>query len=120
MSKNTSFRSLLLVALLLAPLSIARAAKGDFDEAPVPVKSVAPDYPSQMKQQGVTGIVTLTVAIDENGDVAECTVAKSTRPEFEQAAVNAVGKWKFRPARKAGENVKAKVNIPIKFSSETA
>ncbi len=104
--------------LVLAPIGVYAGGNQEFDEAPVPVKSVPPDYPPAMRQAGVTGIVTVTVVINQNGDVLERAVAKSTRAEFENAALDAVAKWKFRPARKSGANVQARVNIPIKFSAE--
>lgn len=110
-------RLLVLAALILAPVaSRVCAANADFDEAPTPVKAVAPSYPVEMRRAGVAGLVTVTVTIDENGDVVDRAVAKATRAEFEQSALDAVGKWKFRPARKGGANVKCHVNIPIKFS----
>lgn len=117
-SKNLVPSVLLLTALWLAPASLRAGGKAEFDEAPVPVKSVTPDYPMALKAAGVNGMVLLTVVINENGDVQESTVAKSTRAEFEGPAIEAVAKWKFRPARKDGANVKVHVNIPIKFSTE--
>jgi protein TonB len=109
-----NYRSVALIALLLiAPLTRAQAA--DYDEMPVPVKSVAPEYPAAMKEERASGLVTVQVVIDENGDVAECAVAKSSHAEFEAPAVAAVGKWKFKPAKKGGVAVRAKLQIPIKF-----
>jgi protein TonB len=88
----------------------------DFDERPVPVKAVPPVYPPAMQQAGVSGIVTVSMLIDEKGNVVEREVAKSTRHEFEDAALEAVKKWKFKPAQKAGTPVKAKIKVPIEFS----
>lgn len=108
----------LLLACSLAPLP-ARAAAADYDELPVPVKSVAPTYPPDMKREGASGVVMVKVHIDENGDVVERTIAKSTRAEFDEAALSAVQRWKFKPAKKAGVAVKATVTIPIKFTLES-
>ncbi len=91
----------------------------DFDEQPVPVKAVPPEYPADMKRDSVSGIVMLKLVIDENGDVLEKSVAKSTRAEFEAPALAAIGKWKFKPARKAGEAVRATITLPIKFTVES-
>jgi protein TonB len=71
-----------------------------------------------MKNAGVSGLVTVTITIDENGDVTESAVAKSSRAEFESPAIEAVAKWKFKPAKKAGVAVKARIRIPIKFDAE--
>lgn len=118
MNKRIQPILLLSTLVLLCPLARGQAAK-DFDETPMPVKSVAPIYPADMKREHVSGIVTLKILIDENGNVADRTVAKSTRPEFEAAALDAISQWKFKPAKKAGAAVKATVTIPIKFSAES-
>ena len=102
--------------LILAPFV---AGANDTDEMPVPVKSVAPKYPADMKRDGTSGLVVVQVAINENGDVVECTVAKSSRVEFEAAALQAVQSWKFKPAKKAGVAVSAKIHVPVKFTVET-
>jgi protein TonB len=57
--------------------------------------------------------------IDESGMVAECSISKSSHAEFEQAAMDAVKNWKFKPASKGGIAVKASVVIPINFSAES-
>ena len=107
--------SLFLISICL----FAGAQAADFDEQPVPVKAVAPVYPHEMKREAVSGIVTLKLLIDENGDVLEKEVAKSTRKEFEEPALAAISKWKFKPARKAGEAVRATITLPIKFTAES-
>lgn len=106
-----------LLALALSGPTL-RAQSAEFDERPVPVKAVAPDYPEEMLKEQVSGIVTVKLLIDENGDVLERAVSKSTRQEFEPAALAAVEKWKFRPARKAGVAVRARITLPIKFNFE--
>lgn len=110
-------RTRLLTLLSLLALASPFAAAADYDELPVPVKSVAPVYPAEMKREGASGIVMVKVQIDENGDVIDRAVSKSTRAEFDEAALEAVAKWKFKPARKSGVAVKATVTIPIKFSA---
>ena len=111
-------RLLLLAVLVCLPL---RAVADDtvytkVDVKPVPVKTPPPVYPTDMKRQEVTGVVAVTIVIDENGEVTSATVAKSSRPEFEQAAIDAVKKWKFKPAQKDGAPVKIKVTIPLRFN----
>lgn len=113
-----SFLSCLAFASAVAAPA-AFAAASDYDELPVPVKSVPPVYPPAMLQEKASGVVMVKVQIDENGDVVERAVSKSTRPEFNDAAMSAVQQWKFKPAKKGGASVKSSVTIPIKFSAET-
>lgn len=102
--------------ITLAP---ARAAEADFDQRPVPVKTPPPSYPDQLRRDGVNGTVAIKVLVDEEGNVAECTVSKSTRQEFEAPAVAAVRNWKFKPATKGGAPVKARFIVPIQFNIES-
>lgn len=112
---------LLLSCLAFAsPFAAVTAAAADYDELPVPVKSVPPVYPPAMKLEKASGIVMLKVQIDENGDVVDQSVSKSTRVEFNESALAAMQQWKFKPAKKGGAAVKATVTIPIKFSAENA
>ena len=46
-------------------------------------------------------------------------VEKSSNNAFEKPAVEALKKWKFKPAKQDGNPVAIKVSIPIKFVAET-
>jgi len=111
----------LILGLVVTVVSLRAEIAGgtDYDERPVPVKAVPPVYPPDMLRMGASGLVTVAVLVDEKGDVVQREVAKSTRREFEQAALDAVRKWKFKPAQKAGAPVKAKIALPIQFSCES-
>jgi protein TonB len=111
-------RSLLLAAVLcLAPVSaVIAAAPGR--ENPVPVRTVAPEYPSEMKANGVSGLVMVKCMIDEQGNVSGTDVVKSSNEKFDRFATDALKKWKFKPARQDGTPVAVQVTIPIKFVAE--
>ena len=117
-SKQKLKNLVIILGILMAGVSLRAAiAEGsDFDERPVPVKAVPPVYPPEMRREGASGMVNVRVLIDERGNVVEREIAQSTRPEFEEAAMDAVRKWKFKPAQKAGAAVKARMVIPIQFS----
>jgi periplasmic protein TonB len=88
------------------------------DENPVPVKTPPPRYPDSLKREGIAGVVAVVIVIDQKGAVAECTVAKSSHPEFERPALEAVRAWKFKPAKKDGNPVKVRVTLPLRFNVE--
>jgi protein TonB len=71
-----------------------------------------------MRRDGISGVVAIKVVINEQGEVEECNVTKSSRSEFDQSAIDAVKRWKFKPASKGGAAVKAHLVIPIKFSMD--
>src|SRR5690349_9697286 len=87
------------IGLLLSPAPLLRA---EDSEPPVPVRMVAPDFPPNLKRSGVSGIVTVSCLVDQKGDVQEVSVEKASDEGFVQAALEAVKKWKFKPAKKDG------------------
>ena len=74
-----------------------------------------PVYPSAAKSLRTTGIVKVEVTVNESGDVAE--VQKTSGPMLLQdAAKNAIKKWKFKPFVKDGQPVKATGFVNFNFS----
>lgn len=110
--------SYLLAAGLLAVASPVRSQEAErkFDEPPAPVKTVAPEYPAQLKRDGVSGVVSLSVTITEEGKVSEAKVVKSSHPEFDAPAVAAVKEWRFKPAKKDGKPVALTIRLPVQFA----
>jgi periplasmic protein TonB len=86
------------------------------DENPVPVKTPPPRYPDSLRRDGVSGVVAVTVVIDETGAVISSVVAKSSHPDFEKPALEAITKWKFKPGKKDGTPVKVKATLPLRFN----
>lgn len=107
--------SFILAAAALATPAFAQTKS----EPPVPVRTVAPDYPNELRREGVSGLVMVKCSIDEQGNVTETEIEKSSNAAFEKPAVAAVKKWKFKPAKQDGSPVAIKVSIPIKFVFES-
>ena len=109
---------LLLAAAIsgFAAISPALAAAGR--EAPVPVRTVAPEYPRELRDQKVSGVVMVRCMIDEQGNVAETEVSKSSNETFDKFATDALKKWKFKPGRQDGSPVAMQVTIPVKFVAD--
>lgn len=103
-----------LTALCLALAPAAFAGR----EPPVPVRTVAPDYPRELRAHNISGIVMVRCNIDAQGNVAEASIAKSSNENFDNPAMEAVKKWKFKPASENGSPVAITVTIPIKFVAD--
>jgi periplasmic protein TonB len=89
----------------------------DLDQRPQVLNSIDPQYPYDLKREGVTGSVMLEFIVDTNGKALDIWVVESTHPGFEQAAIQALSKWKFRPGKKGGKTVNTKrVRQLLKFS----
>ena len=83
---------------------------------PRPVVSPPPQYPRAALRSASSGTVHLRVDVAANGSVANVAVARgSGSRELDRAAVNAVRRWRFEPARRNGEPVMATVDVPMEF-----
>lgn len=82
----------------------------------MPVRTVAPDFPNDLRNKGISGVVMVNVLIDAQGNPQDLKVTKSSNSAFEEPAVEALRKWKFKPAERDGANVALRVVIPIRFS----
>ena len=106
--------------LAVAPL-FAQDADGIYtkvDEKPTPIKTAAPRYPSTLKRDGISGLAAVQVVIDEKGKVISATVVKSTHPDFDRPALEAIERWTFKPAKVGGNPVKMRITIPFRFNAE--
>jgi protein TonB len=72
-------------------------------------------YPEIAIKMGIQGRVTVEVTIDVQGKPIQTKVVKSSSDVFNDAAVEAVMKYTFKPAMQSTGPVTAKVYIPIDF-----
>ncbi len=86
-----------------------------FDQAPVVVKQVYPVYPEMARQAELEGVVLLKVAIDEFGQVKKVLVLQSV-DGLDEAALDAIYQWEFKPAEQRGVPVPVWFAVPIRFS----
>jgi len=76
----------------------------------------SPVFPSEMKRQGISGDVVLRFVVEIDGSTSNITIVSSSNREFETPAIQAVQKWRFRPGRKAGKDVRTNMQVPISFT----
>lgn len=107
-----------IISAVLISLALAAPALAANREPPVPVRTVAPDYPRDLRNQGISGVVMVRCTIDDQGNVAETTVSKSSNADFDKFALDAVKKWKFKPGKQDGNPISMTVTIPIKFVAD--
>ena len=88
----------------------------NLDQQPIPKFRAKPQYPFEMRRAGINGEVVVEFIVDANGNVRNAFAVRSTQRDFEQAAVQAVSKWTFRPGRKGGRAVNTRMQVPIVFT----
>jgi protein TonB len=86
---------------------------------PQPLKDNSPPkYPVEARNRGVTGVVLLKIIIDAQGNVGKVEVLRGQEP-FVSAAVEAVKKWKYKPAYYQNKPITIYHIIKIPFTFAT-
>jgi TonB family protein len=82
-----------------------------------PVKTFAPSpqYTEIARKARITGVVIVEAIIDKQGNVTNVKVLKGLPMGLDQAAVEAVKRWKFEPATLNGKPVAVIYNLTINF-----
>ncbi len=79
------------------------------------VKKVIPPYPKTAKEAGIQGTVVLQALIGKDGRIVNLHVVQGP-PELQQAALDAVKQWVYRPYLLNGEPVEVMTQINVVFT----
>lgn len=83
------------------------------------LQNPAPEYPAISRRLREQGVVMLSVNVTAEGAAASVAVRTSSgSSRLDQAALKCVEKWRFVPARRAGQAVASSVIVPVRFSIE--
>jgi protein TonB len=83
---------------------------------PAYLNNPIPEYPLAAKRRGIEGRVLVHAEVDEHGLPSVVKLARSSGSEMlDNAAVEAVKRWRFSAASQGGRSVRASVVIPITF-----
>ncbi|MGD9403357.1 MAG: M56 family metallopeptidase [bacterium] len=90
-----------------------------FDRPPAIIDDLCPlpEYPELARKAGIEGKTIVEVEILADGTVARTAVKQGVpgHPELDEAALDAVAKWRFEPATKDNVPVGVTVCVPIEF-----
>jgi TonB family protein len=92
-----------------------RPKPADNLSAPSPMRKVDPKFPPQLQLQKVDGEVVLYAIIRKDGTVDSIQLVHGLDPDLDRNAMEALGRWQFQPASRAGApvDVVAIVHIPF-------
>ena len=101
---------------LPAPLdgNIPLRVGGDV-KAPILVNRVEPIYTDEARKARISGIVIVEAIIDTNGRVRDVRILKPLPFGLDQAAVDAVKQWEFKPGTLNGVPVSVIFNLTVNF-----
>lgn len=78
-----------------------------------------PSYPLSARRRGIEGTVLVRAEVAAGGECLRAELKKSSGAEvLDQAALEAVKKWRFVPAKRGNQAVVAWVEVPITFKLE--
>lgn len=80
----------------------------------------APDYPATSRRLGEEGRVLMKVLVSAEGKAEDVQIETSSGSErLDDAAMQAVKRWRFIPAKKNNQALSAYVIVPVKFSLDS-
>ncbi len=98
-----------------APAETPQASLPPGSEPPVLVVRVEPKYPETARRAKLTGDVTLAIVVEATGKVGKVEVVSGGPMGMTDAAVDAVKRWVFKPARVDGRPVATVKRVHIRF-----
>jgi TonB family protein len=100
-------------------------ASAPADDAAVPASSVqvaaklqssvVAAYPVDARADDVEGDVQLEIVVDREGRVVEARVARPAGHGFDEAALQAIRRYRFSPAQREGHNVRVRMPWSVQF-----
>ncbi len=91
----------------------------DMDAAPMDGNPL-PRYPEALLADKVEGDVIARLQIDSNGRVTDASIVAhqgQQDPLLDEAALEALLQWRFRPALRDGQAIASVVQVPVEFRS---
>ena len=87
-----------------------------YDDPPVAMSPIRPTYPEIAQEAGIEGVVVVQAFIDEKGRVKETLILKGVpNTGLDEAAMEAIRKTRFRPAKQRERSVGVWISIPVNF-----
>lgn len=87
-----------------------------YDDPPVAMSPIRPVYPEIAQEAGIEGVVIVQAFIDEKGRVKETLILRGVpNTGLDEAAMEAIKKTRFRPAKQRERAVGVWISIPVNF-----
>jgi len=87
-----------------------------YDDPPVAITPIRPVYPEIAQEAGIEGVVIVQAFIDEKGRVKDTLILKGVpNTGLDEAAMEAIRKTRFRPAKQRERPVGVWISIPVNF-----
>ncbi|HEY6880751.1 MAG TPA: TonB family protein, partial [Polyangiales bacterium] len=94
------------------------ASDSDASDALVPprvLESPPPIYPEPHLAHGEHPTVVLKITVLADGAVADVSVEHTAGDDFDRAAIEAVRRWRFEPARRGARAIASRIGVAVHF-----
>jgi len=108
------------------PGGVVGGVAGMEDEAPIRIggevvppeliNKVQPVYPEIARKARVQGVVIVEAIIDKQGNVTDSRILRGLPMGISEAAVAAIGRWKYKPATLNGRPVAVYLTVTVTFT----
>ena len=104
------------VLLSCASAGSTQAGNSEGMRVPTVLQRVDPQYPVELRQQGVQGVVVVAGTVPKEGGVLRNPrVVRTDDPRLNQLALDAVSHWLWRAGLQNGEAVDVEFTTEVRF-----
>ena len=101
-----------------APAPAASPSRSTASSGPVPISQPQPRYPRAALRAGIGGTTRVVVDVGPDGVPTSVSLDQgSGHRELDRAALDAVKRWRFRPAMANGQPTVGRLTVPIQFTT---
>jgi TonB family protein len=100
---------------LLLPKYRNPGDSSNYDQPPVPIHQVNAEFSDEARRKRITGVVMISLLVGIDGVPTDLHVMKSVGAGLDEQALDAVSKYRFKPAMKDGNPVPARITIEVSF-----
>jgi TonB family protein len=88
---------------------------GEGVSPPVPIKQPTPKYSKQARREKYEGTCVLWLVVDADGRPRDIKVQRTLGLGLDEEAIEAVKRWRFKPAMKEGQPVSVRISVQVDF-----
>jgi TonB family protein len=108
-------------------IKLPKPSRSKSIESPIPIEKLRiqpkliegpkPLYPKEARKARLTGNVVVRITADESGTVVDAVIVESA-PVFDDAALEAVRKWRYQPLMMNGKPIRWTNDVTLRFELE--
>lgn len=103
------------IPALLVPMFRNSGGSRDYDQPPALIHREDAEFSDEARRDRISGVVVISLLVGTDGLPTDLHVVKSVGAGLDEKALDAVSKYRFKPATKDGNPVPAKLTVEVSF-----